>query len=58
MGHTPLTWAARNGHEEVVRVLLGRDDIDPDKPGQGGETPLLWAACNGHEGVEIGRAHV
>ena len=51
MGDTPLAWAARNGHKEVVRMLLGRDDIEPDKPGEDGQTPLLLASRNGHEGV-------
>ena len=36
MRYTPLWWAAENGHEEVVRILLGRDDIDPDKQDQYG----------------------
>ena len=51
MGNPPLTWAAENGHEEVVKILLGRDDLDPNKPGEYGQTPLLWAARNGHQGV-------
>ena len=51
MGNTPLAWAARNGHEEVVKLLLGRDDIDPNKPDEEGQTPLMLAALNGHEEV-------
>ena len=38
-----------NGHEEVVRILLERDDVDPNKPDVCGRTPLLWAAANGQE---------
>ena len=49
MGYTPLAWAALNGHEEVVRILLERDDIDPDKPDEYDQTPLRWAASMGHE---------
>jgi len=29
MGDTPLAWAAENGHEAVVELLLGRADITP-----------------------------
>jgi len=50
-GNTPLLWAAKNGHDRVVKQLLGREDVDPDKPGTTGGTPLSWAAENGHEGV-------
>jgi len=49
--NTPLLWAAKNGHEEVVKILLGRDDVNPEKPGQYEKTPLCYAAKNGHEGV-------
>ena len=34
IGDTPLAWAARNKHEGVVEILLARDDIDPNKPGE------------------------
>jgi len=30
-GHTPLAWAARNGHEEVMEILLGQEGVNPDK---------------------------
>ena len=29
-GRTPLSWAAENGSEEIVLMLLGREDITPD----------------------------
>jgi len=29
---TPLSFAARDGHEKVVKMLLERDDPSPDKP--------------------------
>jgi len=51
VGNTPLVWAAHNGHEGAVKVLLGRDDVDPDGPGNNGLTPLDCAARCGHEGV-------
>ena len=50
-GTAPLVWAARNGHEGVVKILLGREEVNPDKPDNGGLTPLSFAAWNGHEGV-------
>ena len=49
--HTPLTLAAENGHEEVVKILLEGEEVDPDQPGPDGQTPLSLAAANGHEGV-------
>ena len=51
IGSTPLVWAALNGHEWVVKILLGQESINPDKPNQCGETPLWCASRNGHEGV-------
>ena len=51
MSDAPLGWAAGNGREGVVRLLIGRDDIDPDKAGEDDQTPLLRAARGGHEGV-------
>jgi len=50
-GSTPLVWAARNGHVGAAKLLLGREDIDPNLPDQFKETPLGWAAVEGHEGV-------
>ena len=51
VGNTPLGWAAHNRHEGVVKILLGRDDVDADKPNNSGRTPLSCAASSGHEGV-------
>ena len=47
----PLAWAASNGDEEVVGLLLQRNDVNPNLPSKGGKTPLHWAASAGHEGV-------
>ena len=51
VGNTPLVWAASNGHEGVVKILLGRGNVSPNKPDRSGQTPLHWAAQNGHGGV-------
>jgi len=50
-GRTPLAWAAQNGHEGVARVLLEREEINPEKPGNRGQTPLSVAAGHGHQGI-------
>jgi len=50
-GSAPLVWAALNGHEGVVKILLGQDDINPDQRGMYGRTPLWCAAFYGHEEV-------
>ena len=50
-GSTPLAWAARNGHERVVKMLLRRGEINPDKPDNDGRTPLWGAALSGHREV-------
>jgi len=52
VGVTPLIWAARYGHEEVVRLLLRKKHIQPDQQDlNSGRTALSWAAETGHEGV-------
>jgi len=49
---TPLIWAARYGHEEVVGLLLRKKHIQPDQQDANYErTALSWAAGNGHERV-------
>jgi len=50
--NTPLYYAAGNGHEGVVKILLAQDDVNPNKPeNRNGNTPFHCAAENGHQGV-------
>jgi len=42
-------------------MLLGREEVNPDKPDKWGRTPLLYTAKCGHEGVVkilLGRGEV
>ncbi|CVK84594.1 related to ankyrin [Fusarium proliferatum] len=51
-GWTALSYAARYGHEKVVKLLVARGDVDPNSTdGMYVETPLSWAAKNGHAGI-------
>jgi ankyrin repeat protein len=48
---TPLSWAARNGQEAVVKVLLTTDGVDPDSKDRKLRTPLSWATQNGYVAI-------
>jgi hypothetical protein len=51
-GLMPLLWAARNGYDDIVNVLLAKDSIDLDlEDSQYGQTSLSWAAERGHEAI-------
>ncbi|XWX02319.1 hypothetical protein V2A60_010356 [Cordyceps javanica] len=50
-GHTVLSWAARNGHDAVVRLLLEKGPVDTETKCYNSWTPLSWASWNGHEAV-------
>lgn len=49
-GQTPLSYAAENGHEAVVQILLS-EDADPDARDVLGRSPLLYAAKFGRKSV-------
>ena len=49
-GQTPLSWAAENGHEAVVTLLLEKG-AELESKDNYGQTPLLWATRNGHMAV-------
>lgn len=56
VGRTPLIWAAKEGHEALVKWLLHRQDVDVNAVELRGEghfpiTALAWAASNGHAGT-------
>ncbi|PUU83389.1 ankyrin repeat-containing domain protein [Tuber borchii] len=48
---TPLSYAVRYGHEGIVKILLGRGDINSDFSDKYNRTPLSLAAEYGHEGI-------
>ncbi|KAH0535997.1 hypothetical protein FGG08_007114, partial [Glutinoglossum americanum] len=50
-GRTPLSWAARRGHEAVVKLLLAMEKVDLNSKDSSGRTPLSWAAEGGQEAV-------
>ncbi|KAI5785379.1 hypothetical protein FPQ18DRAFT_86745 [Pyronema domesticum] len=50
-GITALSWASRNGHDSVVKLLLQADGIDINSKDNNGRTALSWASNSGHHSV-------
>ena len=50
-GWTPLSWAACNGYEGVVKLLLATGKVNADSKDYYHRTPLWRAAENGHENI-------
>ena len=49
-GQTPLSWAAKDGHEAAVKLLLKKGaDVKPKD--DAGQTPLSQAIRGGHKAV-------
>lgn len=38
---TPLSWAASNGHEAVIKLLLATERVNVNAADKLGQTPLL-----------------
>jgi len=51
MGMTALTWATRNGHEKVLKMLTERKDICTPIPDSMNQTPQRLPLSEDHDGV-------
>lgn len=51
-GRTPLLWASKNGHSDIVKLLLGHKEVNVNKARDSdGENALLLASYNGHSEI-------
>jgi ankyrin repeat protein len=50
-GRTPLSWAAKEGHEAVVKLLLAISTIEVNSKDKNGQTPLSYAVEERHKAV-------
>ena len=51
ISRTPLSVAARRGHEDVVKLLVNRHDVDVNHKDSHGNTPLFLATTGRHKAV-------
>ena len=47
-GDNALHWAARNGHDTIVKILVDQG-LDVNSRGEFDRTPLMLAAIEGHK---------
>ncbi|EAT79634.2 hypothetical protein SNOG_12834 [Parastagonospora nodorum SN15] len=47
----PILYAAKNGHDKVVKLLIYSRTPSTDDADNDGRTPLSWAASKGHDNV-------
>jgi len=50
-GHSPLLYAAKGGHEAIVRLLVTQESINVNLKDQDGHSTLSYAAKHGHETI-------
>jgi ankyrin repeat protein len=51
LGRTPLSFAAENGSETIVKLLFDTSQVDPDSKSAPRLTPLSSAGMNGSEAI-------
>ncbi|KAL6828193.1 ankyrin repeat-containing domain protein [Trichoderma camerunense] len=50
-GQSPLLWATRNGHEDVIMLMIEANADLEVRDKEEGATPLIWAARKGYKNV-------
>ena len=50
-GRAPFSYAAGNGHEAVVRLLVESEGVDINARDNEGKTALTYATEEGHEAI-------
>jgi hypothetical protein len=48
---TPMHVAAKEGHRNIMELIIGDDDLQLDSQNENGKTPLSWAVEGGHASV-------